>query len=418
MLKRKLYLQIYLTIIVSLVLVVVLGAVAYNLSDRDRPDRTVLDVIAKLIEVALPDATASSAEHQVAVERLGRKLDLPVTLFDKNRVQIAVYGRPLPEPRRDVDEQGWYRAFRAEGWVLRLPDGRWIATDPRPNHTRRPLIDLALLLSSVALGVGLGAYPFVRRLTRRLEDLQHQVETMGEGDFSARVEVRGQDEIAALASSFNEAAEKIATLIGAHRMLLANASHELRTPLSRIRLGVEMLQTGSDPVRQKALEQDIAELDALIDEILLMSRLDAGAHADLTKSVDLLALLAEECAHYRDCSLTGTTRPILGDRRLLRRLVRNLLENASRHGAPPIEVALLESSTEVAVTVTDHGPGIPALEREQVFQPFYRAPGRQNVQGYGLGLALVRQIAIAHGGSVTIGAGPHGGTLVYVTLGR
>ncbi|MEM1278382.1 MAG: ATP-binding protein [Pseudomonadota bacterium] len=417
MLRRKLYLQIYLTIIISLVLVVILGATAYTLTGRDRPDRAVLGVVSELAVLTLPEASAPRSEQQRAVRRLGEKLGMPIALFDSNRIQIAAYGRMLPPPR-EVRPNGQHRIHRAEGWILKLPDGRWFAADPGNRPGPRPLIDLAVLLSSIALGVGLGAYPFVRRLTRRLEALQHGVETMGAGDFSTQVEVRGKDEIAALATSFNEASQKIATLVGAHRMLLANASHELRTPLSRIRLGVELLQTGPDPARQEALEQDIAELDALIDEILLMSRLDADAHPDLSQTVDLLGLSAEECAHYRDCTLAGRASPIRGDPRLLRRLIRNLLENANRHGAPPVEVALYETPDEVILTVTDHGPGIPDAERDQVFQPFYRASGRQNVKGYGLGLALVRQIATAHGGSVVIGPGPSGGTLVYVRLSR
>ena len=232
------------------------------------------------------------------------------------------------------------------------------------------------------------------------------MERIGAGDLAARIEVEGRDEVAGLAASFNEAAEKIENLLGAHRLLLANASHELRTPLSRIRLGVEMLKNGGDPARMAALQQDIAELDSLIDEILLMSRLDAGSYADLSQNIDLVALVAEECARYEDCTLSGQAPDIAGDPRLLRRLVRNLLENAHNHAAPPIEAEIVYSAGPgpgaVALTVSDGGEGIPDAEREKVFQPFYRASGNQNVQGYGLGLPLVRQIAEAHGGSVAI----------------
>ena len=250
--------------------------------------------------------------------------------------------------------------------------------------------------------MGLGAYPLVRRLTRRLERLQKGVERIGSGDLAARVEVEGRDEVAGLAASFNVAAEKIEKLLGAHRLLLASASHELRTPLSRIRLGIEMLKNGGDPARLAALQHDIAELDTLIDEILLMSRLHAGSHADLSQKVDLVALVAEECARYEDCTLSGRAPEIPGDPRLLRRLVRNLLENAHNHAAPPIEVEIAYSAGVVALTISDGGDGIAEADREKVFQPFYRASGKQKVQGYGLGLPLVRQIAEAHGGSVAI----------------
>ena len=205
-----------------------------------------------------------------------------------------------------------------------------------------------------------------------------------------------------MAASFNEAAEKIEKLFGAHRLLLANASHELRTPLSRIRFGVELLKKGGDPARKAALQHDIAELDLLIDEILLMSRLDVGSHADPSQKVDMVALVAEECARYEDCTLSGWAPELPGDPRLLHRLVRNLLENAHNHGAPPVEVEIASSAETVSLTVSDGGDGISEADRGQVFQPFFRASGKQNVQGYGLGLPLVRQIAEAHGGSVAI----------------
>ena len=106
-----------------------------------------------------------------------------------------------------------------------------------------------------SLAVAIGAYPIVRGLTRRLERLQAGVETLGAGNLSARVKVEGKDEVARLAGSFNRAAARIEELVGAHRMLLANASHELRTPLSRIRLGIELFEQSKDPKYKAAIEQ-------------------------------------------------------------------------------------------------------------------------------------------------------------------
>ena len=158
-----------------------------------------------------------------------------------------------------------------------------------------------LFLGVIALAVAVCAYPVVRGLTRRLERLQAGVETLGAGNLAARVKVEGSDEVARLAESFNRAAARIEELVGAHRMLLANASHELRTPLSRIRLGLELFeQTGRSEYKAE-LTRDIAELDLLIDEILLASRLDAVAALGTAEEIDLLALAAEECARYEDC---------------------------------------------------------------------------------------------------------------------
>jgi signal transduction histidine kinase len=229
--------------------------------------------------------------------------------------------------------------------------------------------------------------------------LQSGVELLGSGDLSARVKVEGRDEVARLAASFNQAATRIEELVGAHKMLLANASHELRTPLTRIRLGIELSKEQIDAPRQAELTRDIAELDALIDEILLASRIDASAELDVNEEVDLLALAAEECARYEACSLDGTSAIVRGDPRLLRRMIRNLLENARRHGRPPIEVDVRHRDARAVLRVRDQGTPIAPADRERLFAPFFRMTGATS--GTGLGLALVRQIARRHGGDAT-----------------
>ncbi len=264
-----------------------------------------------------------------------------------------------------------------------------------------PLLGVIAFLGGIALAVAVCAYPLVRRLTRRLERLQAGVEQLGAGDLAARVKVEGRDEVAMLAESFNRAATRIEDLVGQHKLLLANASHELRTPLSRIRMGVELLKEAAGPqdLKRKAdLERDIAELDALIDEILLSSRLDAAKGLDRREEIDLLALAAEEAARYDHCTVTGEPVIVCGDRGLLRRMVRNLIENAERHGAPPIDVHVQLEGARASITVSDHGPGVAPNDRERVFTPFFRLPGSDRGSGAGLGLTLVRQIAHRHGG--------------------
>jgi signal transduction histidine kinase len=163
-------------------------------------------------------------------------------------------------------------------------------------------------------------------------------------------------------------------------------------------MAVELLKTDADPKRKLDLERDIAELDALIDEILLASRLDAVAEREVDEEVDLLALASEECARYEHVALGGQPVTVRGDPRLLRRMIRNLLENARRHGAPPVDVRVSDAGSSVDLTVCDHGPGIPDAERDDAFRPFRRFGGTEASTGAGLGLALVRQIARRHGG--------------------
>jgi signal transduction histidine kinase len=168
-------------------------------------------------------------------------------------------------------------------------------------------------------------------------------------------------------------------------------------------MGIELLKDKADPVRRTELEHDIAELDQLIDEILLSSRLDAMKGLESVDDVDLLALAAEEGARYEHASVGGDAAVIRGDARLLRRLIRNLIENAERHGAPPIDVTVKTSATGIDLTVLDRGPGIAPADRDRIFEPFFRATTAGARQpGTGLGLSLVRQIARSHGGDVKV----------------
>ena len=278
-----------------------------------------------------------------------------------------------------------------------LPDGRRLVAR-LPGRQRPSALMLAAFLGAIALVVAIGARPVVRRLTGRLERLQRGVESLGAGDLAARVKVEGRDEVARLAQSFNQAAARIESLVNAHKMLLANASHELRTPLARIRLGLEL--AAAHPERKAGLESDIAELDQLVDEILLVSRLDATEQLDVREDVDLVALAAEECARYDDCGLEGKPVTVSGDPMLLRRMIRNLIENAKLHGQPPIEVTVANEDGRTVLNVLDHGPVIAEEARERLFSPFYRIPGSCATKGSGLGLALARQIARRHGGDV------------------
>jgi len=392
---RRLYLRIYLAVLASLaVFALAAGLLWHSFADHG-PAREAQEVAATLARNALPPAEASKAEHQAALERLAGDLRADVALFGADRAPLAAVGKPLPAPGEGRESGGWmYRWGSRPVWTVRLPDGRWLeARMPREGGV--PGYRIFLMLALLALAVGVGAYPMARRLTRRLERLQAGVESLAAGDLSARVRTEGRDEVARLAESFNRAAGRIEELVGAHKTLLANASHELRTPLARIRMAVELMKESADPVRKAGLEQDIAELDALIDEILLASRLDAVKERDVDEEVDLLALAAEECARYDNVALDGQKISVRGDPRLLRRMIRNLLENPTRHGTPPIEVRVSRTAEGGELCVCDGGAGIPEAESERVFEPFYRAG---TGQGSGLGLALVRQIARRHGG--------------------
>ncbi len=178
--------------------------------------------------------------------------------------------------------------------------------------------------------------------------------------------------------------------------------------------------------------RNIAELDALIDEILLASRLDAQAAGDARRQfepVDLTALAAEQCAQMDANFAADAEQPdgpasasaavvVRGDARLLRRLLNNLLENARRYGqGTAIDVALHRTGASALLTVCDRGPGVPAADRERVFEPFFRVAGATEAAGsMGLGLALVRKIAEQHGGRAEYQPRAGGGSCFAVFL--
>ena len=417
---RRLYQKIYLVFLASLLAVVMISGLFWRLGQAGSPYSQVIELVTELASAALPPADASPQAQRQAVERLGRRLHADIALFDQNRIPIASAGRPLPQPTNQ--NGGWLRARGGPAWSFRLPDGRWVVarTLLRPPV---PLFGLVFFLAAMAIAIAIFAYPVVRGLTRRIERLQTGVETLGAGNLATRVAVEGRDEVAGLAASFNRAASRIEELVGAHRLLLANASHELRTPLSRIRLGIELFEAKPDAKIKTDLARDIAELDDLIEEILLASRLDVAAAPPVTEEVDLLALAAEECARYDGCALDGELIALRGDARLLRRLVRNLLDNAQRHGKPPIRVELRRHGAQALLSVIDAGDGIPPSEREHVFLPFYRLGGTPSPAcgggkggGAGLGLALVRQIARLHGGDAVATARPDARSCIVIRL--
>jgi signal transduction histidine kinase len=412
---QRLYLKFYATILAVLAVFVVSTAAIWWLADDGNQTPQYLDIAAELTGALLPEADSTPAEQARALERLNRKLRFDIALYDSRGDMIAMVGRPPPRFNPERARIGWRRGPGGPNFTLQLPDGRWLVAHQvrdRPNFTFWVIAFLTL----VALAVAVGAYPIVRSLGGRLERLKSGVEKFG-NDLGARVKVEGKDEVAALAESFNRSAERIEDLVVAHRLMLANASHELRTPLSRLALSAELLAKDSDPKVQADMRADVAELDQLIDEILLTSRLDAVPTDARREPVDLLALAAEEASRF-GIEAEGQPVTVSGDPTLLRRLIRNLLENARRYaGQGEIEISVRPEGLRAVLEVRDHGPGVAPEHREKIFEPFFRLPGSaESGRGFGLGLALVRQIAERHGGTAVCRAAEGGGSRFRVEL--
>jgi signal transduction histidine kinase len=332
---------------------------------------------------------------------------------------------PAPQPPGMLQPPGHFGL--GPEFLVTMQDGSVIHIHlPRSPHSfwTRPPFGFFWTLGLVGLAVALATYPIVRRLTRHLEDLQKGVEQWGTGNLSVRVPVNGSDEVAYLAERFNLAASRIEELVNSHKTLLANASHELRSPLTRIRMGLELMGEHNTPTLKTEISRSVAELDSLIDEILLASRLDSkDIDVGTIEDIDMTGLASEECARAGVDLELGADPQCLhvdGVAKLLRRVLRNLLENAKRYGQNDLSLTLLTTgNSEIELRVCDRGPGVPAQFRESIFEPFFRLPGASEKEGgVGLGLALVRSIVLRHQGRVYCEDRAGGGACFVVVLPR
>ena len=461
---NRLYVRIWLAVVLAVAVLTLLVGWAW----RESAERKMAEIgTAPVVrEVLVKNAAGETIGTGTAAPRIpGMGTEFSVKL-DKPLAAGETIGLQMPRPRRMNPETGELEPMRPLEMRERLER---LERRNRPERLDRayggpvdktwfkPPFGFVWMLGLVGLAVALGTYPLIRRLTKRLESLQRGVEQWGQGDLAIRVPVSGNDEVAFLAKRFNTAAERIEALVGSHKSLLANASHELRSPLTRIKMGLELmtLTVGTDvsslpteranfprggssgnsaaqlifDKHKDEISRNINELDQLIAEILLASRLDSSqADVGTFETVDLTGLAAEECAKSGAelQVLSESAIAVHGVPKLLRRLMRNLLENANRYAkAGSSQTVILSLNIEtvgdkktVVLRVTDHGPGVPVELRERIFEPFYRAPGASERDGgVGLGLALVKSIAARHGGSVRCAAAASGlGACFVVTL--
>jgi two-component system, OmpR family, sensor kinase len=414
---HRLYVRIWLAVVLAvLVLSMLVGWLLRTQAERIRAER-LAEVPARevMMRNAQGEVIGKTTVQPVRVPGRGIEFHIQLPPGVQGGEQLAISLPPRPRPN---DAQGEGAARERRWWNLSGAGGPGERGAP-------PSLGFVLLLVAFSVAVALGSYPVVRRLTLRLEALQRGVERLGAGDLRSRVDESGQDEAAFLAKRFNRAADQIEALVQSQKSLLANASHELRSPLARIRMGLELMASAPSDALRTELSRSINELDALIDEILLASRLEAqtsGALQAVREPVDMLGLAAEEGARLGiapDWHGGAEAAQMQGDARLLRRLLRNLLENAKRYGQQDVTLDLAVQGSELVLEVSDRGPGVPEAEREQIFEPFYRSSqASESAGGVGLGLSLVRSIARQHGGSVQCLAREGGGARFVVRLPR
>jgi signal transduction histidine kinase len=266
--------------------------------------------------------------------------------------------------------------------------------------------------------VGAATFVFVGRSLHPVEAIRRRVATITGRDLRARVPVpAARDEVARLAETMNAMLDRLEASANTQRRFVSDASHELRSPLTTLRAGLELLATQQPATAGTTMDMVIEEtdrLDRLVSALLLLARADDQGLALRAADVDLDDLVDAERQrlHHSHLAIVVTAQPVRvrGDAHQLAQALRNLVDNAVRYARRTVAVRLWQENGFALLEVADDGPGIPATDRERVFERFVRLDESRSrdAGGSGLGLAIVREIANAHGGYVRVVDSPAG----------
>ncbi|MEL6346943.1 MAG: HAMP domain-containing sensor histidine kinase [Myxococcota bacterium] len=349
----------------------------------------------------------------IRIQQVQRAADLLRAGVSKREVEVSqdidvrlLKGQPEGPPPGD----GWIRQETERGVIWKRQGGdfeiaawtghTWVMLQSHPPHTT------TLVLALIAAGVPVIVLMFglSQRANRHQERAEAILARIAAGDLSERLDTEaGHREARRVAVAVNQMVVRLQALIASDRQRMAGLSHELRTPLTRIRLELELARReGASVERLDRVEQDIEEFDAMLREMLDLSRLEmVGRQLMRREIVDLagLAQLVVEEERWTDVEIQGSGTATV-DRLLVARLIRNLLRNSAQHAQAKRRWITV---TDDMLAVGDDGPGIPLEQQPRITTAFHRGAASS---GHGLGLAIVAQIAELHGGTVTFSSPP------------
>jgi signal transduction histidine kinase len=328
-------------------------------------------------------------------------------------------------PIEDDDYRVLIRRFDTESGPHYVVVGENV--DDLDDSVRSVTAALALTFPLVVVLVALLVWWLVGRTLRPVERIRAQVDSIDLDQLDRRVPDPGTgDEIERLAHTMNAMLARLEDSAEQQRRFVADASHELRTPVARMRMLLEVDRHGADADQNRTIAEaldDVVEMQAILDDLLFLARVDAGRAKRPCAPIDLDAVIETSAADVNPVDIVmdmSGVRPFVvdGDEHQLGRLVRNLLANAVRHATSRIGVATSVDGGVVRLVVDDDGPGIPPDQRERVFDRFVRLDDARAAGsgGTGLGLAIARDIVRLHGGSITVDESPFGGARFVVHL--
>jgi two-component system OmpR family sensor kinase len=351
-------------------------------------------------------------------------------------VPLAAARAAVPADRRPALERGEIVILPRQHAFYRRVDTRgerYVGSEADAILAQDLPIDIGLALEMeavrsviVALALLIPIALWSRAHWKALQHLSQVADDFGAGQLQARARLRRRDSVYPLAERINAMAARIAALLDAQRGLLHSVSHELRTPIARLEFGFELLRAKADnpalEPRIAAMEQDLQELKALVDELLSMSRLDG--HPSVERApVAIEDLLRELAAGLvppparLDLHLDPRLGSIAAERRLLARAIDNLLRNAVKYADGHVALSATRGR-ELEIVVEDNGPGIPEAERARIFEPFHRLDRSRDraTGGFGLGLSIAHKAIALHGGSIEVGRSALGGARFVVRV--
>lgn len=407
--------------------------------------------------IANLDATIHATVQTVSAEAKGSRLPrkLPGSGDGTPRVQvIAAGGRILAESANldrpgvplfttldsrpgDVQVYSMDEATDGEGpyrvAVLQIsgPDGpatvyAALATDDIQQSTSELTATLAAGVPVLVLALALVGWLLVGRALRPVEAIRRQAATLSGTDLHRRLDPPpAADELGRLTDTFNDLLGRIESSADRQRQFVADAAHELRSPIAALRTQLEVSvlhpEARMDTQQSRGMLTDTERLSRLVDDLLALARLDANPPVQ-RQPIDLDDLVLAEARRARDRGpwldvSAVSAAQVLGEQAALDRVVRNLLDNATRHARASITVQLMSTDGLVTLTVADDGPGIRAADRERVFDRFTRLDDARSSDagGAGLGLAIIRDVVVQHGGHVSI-TDNNPGAIFTVTL--
>ena len=412
---KKLFVQFYLLLFVCFLVMTMLVGLVYKFT-AERAGRQSLDDLMKSSLYLMRSELREIPPHDWA--RTLKELDLNLS-FDLRIEPMKDFdlAPPAMQRLRDGDIVALDEKYT---FIQRIPRSHYVlAVGPVPYlyylHQMR-LLDLALL-GFIAISLAFPVFIWMRPHWQDMLKLESAAQRFGEGHLTERIHFDSGSSFDRLGIAFNQMADNINALIASKKQLIDGIAHELRTPLVRLRYRLEMSENLT-AAESQALNRDIGQLEALIEELLTYARLDRPQTELHLSSPDLPVWLQ---THINDVQSVNPQRKLLTaitpgaygalDMRLMERVLDNLMNNAMRYSETTLRIGLDLQGSQAILCVEDDGPGIEPAEREKVFEPFVRLdPSRDRATGgCGLGLAIVRSIAQAMGGSVRCEASELGG---------